>query len=314
MCLHHIMLVLSPAPLLFLVLVLVPTSTAQLECADCTTSQKCAPVCTPAQAVSDDACKVCAPAGNPNGGNGQTWWPCNTANMCECRLPSSPCTQSPAPAPAPIPSSGLAASSGSVCGTFFTEANFNTLAPNAQSPYTYAGLCQAIADWDTGHPEEKVFGMGSLAQRKGELAAFLGNTLHESGDFQAGREYIPCGDRITVSGKVYCKPCTSGNYDWGTHTCSVSSVAGSGTFTDYCDTTKSPPQACNCGPVGQSSDADVPAGYIDASKAFFGRGAIQLSWNYNYIGASKSLTGNANTFCDNPDLIGRYFFWLFFRR
>ena len=292
--------------LLLLSLALLPTSTAQLECAQCTASQKCATVCTPAQSATDDQCKVCAPASNPNGGTGQTWWPCNLANMCECRAPSSPCT------PPPIPSSGLAASSDSVCGTLFTEANFNTLAPNAQAPYTYAGFCQAIAEWDTAHPEEKVFGMGSLAQRKGELAAFLGNTLHESGDFQAGREYLPCGDRITVSGTVYCKPCASGNYNWGTHTCSVSSVAGSGTYSDYCDDTKSLPQACNCGPVAQSSDAGVPAGYIDASKAFYGRGAIQLSWNYNYIDASKSLTGSASTFCDNPDLIGRVSFLVVF--
>jgi predicted chitinase len=36
---------------------------------------------------------------------------------------------------------------------------------------------------------------------------------------------------------------------------------------------------------------------------YFGRGAIQLSWNYNYRAASEALTGDAATFCDNPDLV-----------
>ena len=32
-------------------------------------------------------------------------------------------------------------------------------------------------------------------------------------------------------------------------------------------------------------------------------GAIQLSWNYNYIDASKALTGNTTTLCQAPDLV-----------
>jgi len=60
-------------------------------------------------------------------------------------------------------------------------------------------------------------------------------------------------------------------------------------------------------------------GYVAAKHLYFGRGAIQLSWNYNYIGASVALTGSADTFCDNPDVVateGRYawgagiYFWM----
>ncbi len=29
----------------------------------------------------------------------------------------------------------------------------------------------------------------------------------------------------------------------------------------------------------------------------------QLSWNYNYRGASTALTGSPETFCENPDLV-----------
>jgi hypothetical protein len=32
-------------------------------------------------------------------------------------------------------------------------------------------------------------------------------------------------------------------------------------------------------------------------------GAIQLSWNYNYIDASKALTGNSTALCQNPELV-----------
>ena len=94
--------------------------------------------------------------------------------------------------------------------------------------------------------------------------------------------------------------------DWGTHKCSKSRVASSNTIPAaqiYCQAAQTPPQSCNCGDVSATTDSNVPAGYMDASKAFFGRGAIQLSWNYNYIKASKSLTGSADTFCDNPDLV-----------
>jgi len=47
------------------------------------------------------------------------------------------------------------------------------------------------------------------------------------------------------------------------------------------------------------------AGYVEASKVFYGRGAIQLSWNYNYIRASYALTGSANTFCEDPELVAQ---------
>ncbi|KAL7501924.1 hypothetical protein ACHAXN_000075, partial [Cyclotella atomus] len=32
-------------------------------------------------------------------------------------------------------------------------------------------------------------------------------------------------------------------------------------------------------------------------------GAIQLSWNYNYIDASKALTGSSVLLCQSPDLV-----------
>jgi hypothetical protein len=64
-----------------------------------------------------------------------------------------------------------------------------------------------------------------------------------------------------------------------------------------------PPIACPCdGELVSEPDGDL-AGYIPASKVFFGRGAIQLSWNYNFRAASEALTGDSATFCEDPDLV-----------
>jgi hypothetical protein len=64
-----------------------------------------------------------------------------------------------------------------------------------------------------------------------------------------------------------------------------------------------PPEGCNCETITQVASEGELAGYVDASKVFYGRGAIQLSWNYNYIKASLALTGEPETFCDNTELV-----------
>jgi hypothetical protein len=61
------------------------------------------------------------------------------------------------------------------------------IAPEHKEPYSYTGLCDAILSYNAHHTE-KAFGMGDAFQRAAELAAFLGNTLHESDEFKAGRE------------------------------------------------------------------------------------------------------------------------------
>eukprot|EP00956_Cyclotella_meneghiniana_P012979 scaffold18569_cov60-Cyclotella_meneghiniana.AAC.5 len=126
-----------------------------------------------------------------------------------------------------------------------------------------------------------------------------------------------CADRKTVNGEVYCKPCDSGTFDWASFTCPISLISGTAEFNEYCQPSSKPPEACQCGNGrGQTGELD---GYVPARDLFFGRGAIQLSWNYNYIGASVALTGSPDTFCDNPDLVateGKYawgaglFFWM----
>lgn len=179
---------------------------------------------------------------------------------------------------------------------------FNEFAPNNTFPYTYDGFCEAIADYNLYH-EEKVFTMGTEEDQRNEIAAFLGNTAHESDDFEAGREYLACADNIEVDGKTYCKPCTNDLFDWETFTCSQSMAHLDSPYNEYCQPVFVPPEGCNCETTTQVASEGELAGYIDASKVFYGRGAIQLSWNYNYIKASLALTGSPETFCQDPELV-----------
>ncbi len=239
------------------------------------------------QGVADEECSVCD--------GGQTFWPCDVEGLCFCWDPATPRVP-------PAPGSGLAQTSDERPCDFFTESIFSSLAPEAQDPYTYEGLCTAIDAYNGGHAE-KIFMMGSEEERKAELAAFLGNTLHESDEWKASREYLMCGDHKVVGTETYCKPCDSESFDWETFTCGSSGLVGEGlTFNGYCDHTIEPPAACTCDDALTSESGELE-GYIPASKIFFGRGAIQLSWNYNYRAASEALTGDAATFCDNPDLV-----------
>jgi hypothetical protein len=246
---------------------------------------------------------------------GQTWWPCDVDGACWCWTDGTERI-------AAAPESGLVSEMAvenpnyTACDDILTRDTFAKIAPDATEPYTYEGLCDAMLSYNARH-DEKVFGMGNAYQRAAELAAFLGNTLHESDELRAGREYLMCGDNVVVDGEVYCKPCDSGSFDWDLKVCNQGLVSGTSDFNEYCQPTSEPPEACQCGNgVGESGELE---GYVAAKHLFFGRGSIQLSWNYNYIGASIALTGSPDTFCDNPDLIateGRYawgagiYFWM----
>jgi len=254
------------------------------------------------QTIDDEECKKC--------NLGQTFWPCDVDGLCFCWDPNAPRIP-------PAPSSGKAQLSNERPCDYFTEEKYNQLAPTAQHPYTYQGLCDAIDDYNDGHAE-KAFMMGTEEERKAEFAAFLGHTLHESDEWRAGREYLICADNKIVDGEVYCKPCDAESFDWETFKCNGVGLVGDGlTYNGYCNYVIEPPLACACEEL-QSEPAPLD-GYVAANKVFFGRGAIQTSWNYNYRSASDALTGDSSTFCENPDLIAttpKYawgagiFFWM----
>ena len=211
------------------------------------------------QTIDDAECKKCS--------LGQTFWPCDVDGLCFCWDPSTPRIP-------PSPSSGKAQLSNERPCDYFSEEKFNQLAPTAQHPYTYQGLCDAIDDYNDGHAE-KAFMMGTEEERKSEFAAFLGHTLHESDEWRAGREYLICADNKIVDGEVYCKPCDSESFDWETFKCNGVGLVGDGlTYNGYCNYVIEPPLACACEEL-QSEPAPLD-GYIPANKVFFGRGAIQV--------------------------------------
>lgn len=144
------------------------------------------------------------------------------------------CYDSNLPRVEPAPPSGLELGSKSrnsasigvgVCGAIIDEDLFTSLAPNAAAPFTYQGFCEAVDHYNSHHAE-KIFRMGSYQQRLSELAAFLGIASHETNGFVASREYLSCGDNKVVDGELYCKPCAPSDYNYDTHTCSVSMLAG----------------------------------------------------------------------------------------
>lgn len=263
-----------------------------------------------AQATVDSECSACH--------NSQSYWPCDVDGLCYCWDTSRPKIP-------PAPSTrlygggeGLDVSDVDPCD-LATETVFRTLAPKAQHPYSYEGFCRAVREYNRNHPSEGFANMGDVEQQKHELASFFGNALHESDEFQAGREYLMCADRQEAGGEVYCKPCDSSSFDWTTFKCGASLASEGRAFNNYCQSNLLPPEGCQCDDVYERSDKGPMAGYVKADQVYFGRGSIQLSWNYNYIRASVALTGAPQTFCQRPDLVAKneeyawgagLFFWM----
>ena len=239
------------------------------------------------QAIDDSDCSVCAKSGTH-------WtWPCSVEGLCWCWDSSKPRYK-------PAPPSKYEESEMKPC-EIFTEEMFNVIAPNAVHPYTYNGLCEVI-DMLNERYDEKIFQMGSLDQQKNELAAFIGHTTHESAQYTAAREALVCARTVEVFSGTYCKPCKNDNFDWGNRHCEVSEVANGQFYEDYCDKIVTPPHGCVCGPTTEV-DQESHKGLINPNAVFFGRGAIQLSWNSNYIKASQVLAGSQETLCTQPDLV-----------
>jgi chitinase len=118
-----------------------------------------------------------------------------------------------------------------------SEATFNSLFPERNRFYGYAGFLAASAAFSS------FANTGGLDVRKREVAAFLANTAHETGDF------------------VF-----------------IEEVAKA----DLC----APQPSCPCA----------------KGKRYFGRGPIQLSWNFNYCAAGSALGLPLQS---NPELVAR---------
>ncbi|KMQ51321.1 chitinase, GH19 family [Chitinispirillum alkaliphilum] len=128
-------------------------------------------------------------------------------------------------------------STGTGLASILSESMFNEMFPNRNPFYTYADLISAAASY----PE--FANTGDLTTRKREVAAFLANIAHETGNL------------------VYVEEIYRGEY------CQSSHIAP-------------------CAP----------------GKRYYGRGPIQLSWNYNYHAAGVAL---GLPLLEDPDLVAR---------
>jgi predicted chitinase len=147
------------------------------------------------------------------------------------------------PAAGPTPSGGLA--------SILSEGTFDSMFPNRNGFYSYAGLLNAAATFGAFATS------GDITAQKREVAAFLANVGQETGDLV----YI---DEIAKA--------------------------------DYC-----------------SSSGDCPCA---GGKQYYGRGSLQISWNYNYCAAGNALGLDLR---GNPDLVSQdstvawrtgFWFWM----
>ncbi len=259
---------------------------------------------TTLQAVTDEDCSVCLKSGTK-------WtWPCSVEGLCWCWDSTKPKFKPP-------PASQYEEAEVRPCD-IFTEEMFNVTAPNAVHPYTYQGLCETI-DMINERYDEKIFKMGTLEQQKNEWAAFIGHTTHESAQYTAAREALMCARTVEVASGTYCRPCANENFNWEDRYCEISLVANGQFFEQYCDKIVTPPHGCVCGPTTEVDNEDL-SGMMNPNFAYFGRGAIQISWNANYMKASQVIAESADTLCSQPDLVAtepKYawgtaiWFWLF---
>ncbi|HLP05419.1 MAG TPA: glycoside hydrolase family 19 protein [Paludibacter sp.] len=159
-----------------------------------------------------------------------------------------------------------------------TESQFNTMFPNrnayannaeyATNPankalFSYTNLLNAAATFPLFCNE------GDINVRKRELAAFLANTSHETTGGWGG--YIPgAADYVGRYTWGYCFPREFGYNP---------SMGG-----QYCD----------------AGSADFPP---VTGQSYYGRGPVQISWNYNYGAFSQDVLGDKNILLSNPEKV-----------
>lgn len=158
--------------------------------------------------------------------------------------------------------------------------------------YTVGNLLKAIDEYNDGKDDGAQFPLPVRGSRCLTLAGFLGQTVYESGDYLACKEYVePCGDPLKCSGghaSDYA-PDNQGD-DWGPHTTPEGYDGPPNGCTDYWGTVQS-----------------------DNSHCWFGRGAIQISWLPNYLNyyPNADYYLNPDRICEDGKLgwIGSVAFW-----
>lgn len=168
--------------------------------------------------------------------------------------------------------------------------------PEWVSLYTYAGLGEYEKEVDFNDFINKPD--ASEEDKRRELAAFLGNISHETGE----------GKGEDVMALFYREELFFERYpDWG--------IPGH----NYQDTNFvnfPPSQEPTLYPVGSKKEGEVRFPVT----SYHGRGPIQLSWNYNYGAMSAAVFGDKMVLLENPNLLledgknafmAAIWFWMF---
>mmetsp|Transcript_22314 Transcript_22314/g.38157 ORF Transcript_22314/g.38157 Transcript_22314/m.38157 type:complete len:484 (+) Transcript_22314:285-1736(+) len=237
------------------------------------------------------------------------WWPCNFETTCFCHALDAPRIP-------PAPRSGVTVNAAiDTCRDVLTEDTFNNIvqptSEEGKQLFTYAGLCDAISNYNQYH-DEKFAQMGTVSQVRRELAAFLSHASVETDGFSVTREEHHCVNPITgLDGNVYCMPCKEQFYSKETKICTQSYFVDEQSYYQYCDLSRQNNQGCSCTVAGVKM-ADVPLqddlrapaiGYVRADDMYFRRGSFDTSFNYGYMGAGIAIKGDAQYFCEQPDLL-----------
>ncbi|MED6193996.1 hypothetical protein PIB30_024305 [Stylosanthes scabra] len=200
----------------------------------------------------------------PNGFCCSKWGWCGTTDpyclagcqsQCKGSTPTPPSTPTPTP-PSGGGSGGGGSGNGGDVANIITSSIFDEMLKYRNDP-----RCQGngLYSYDAFVAAARSFGgfgtTGDDATRKREIAAFLGQTSHET---TGGWPSAP-----------------DGPYAWGY--CFLSEV---GATADYC-----------------VADQDWPC---SPGKKYYGRGPIQISYNYNYGPAGKAIGVDL---LNNPDLV-----------
>merc|ERR1719380_200468 len=161
-------------------------------------------------------------------------------------------------------------STGSGIGAWFTQADFDAFFPNINNAactganfFTHDALVQAAKAFPS------FANSGNLDQDKLELAAFLGQTSHET-----------TGGWATAPG---------GPQAWG-YCFKEERGCETGSCTGYC--------AAGNPCADQGFDCTCAAG-----QTYQGRGPVQLSWNYNYAAFSQYIYGDASVLINDPSQV-----------
>jgi len=184
---------------------------------------------------------------------------CSEPSPTGAPTPTPPNPVQPTPVPAPTPDSD---GDGSL--SWFTQEDFDAFFPNINNNactgknfFTYDALMEAAKAYPT------FASSGDLEVDKRELAAFLGQTSHET---TGGWSTAPGGPQA-----------------WGY--CFKEEVGcESGTCTQYCD----------------GSNTEYPC---MPGQTYQGRGPMQLSWNYNYGQFSQDFFGDKGKLLSEPGLV-----------